>query len=69
MSEEDLAKKVQALLCHKSQWHSTMGIEAGTERELEQLLAVAERQATDAEAAGERRNVRLAEPYKLISPL
>jgi LmbE family N-acetylglucosaminyl deacetylase len=69
IEEEHFNAKLKALLCHRSQWHSTMGIEEGTAREHDQLTAFAERQREQAEQAGERRNVRLAEGYKLITEL
>jgi LmbE family N-acetylglucosaminyl deacetylase len=69
LEEDSFNAKLKALLCHKSQWHSTMDIEEGSPREHDQLAAFAERQRKQAEEAGERRNVRLAEGFKLITEL
>ena len=69
IEEDSFNAKLKALLCHKSQWHSTMGIEEGSAREHDQLTAFAELQRKHAEEAGERRNVRLAEGFKLITDL
>ena len=69
IEEEHFGAKLKALLCHRSQWHSTMGIEPGGEREHEQLIAFVEAQRSEATAAGERRSVPLAEAFKFISPL
>jgi LmbE family N-acetylglucosaminyl deacetylase len=69
IEEEHFKAKLTALLCHRSQWHSTMGIEEGSSEEHDQLTAFAEQQRKQAEEAGERRNVRLAEGYKLMTDL
>jgi LmbE family N-acetylglucosaminyl deacetylase len=69
IDEEHFSAKVKALLCHRSQWRSTMGIEPGGDREHEQLIAFVEAQRSEATAAGERRSVPLAEAFKFISPL
>ena len=69
IDEAHFNAKLKALLCHRSQWRSTLGIEEGTDREHDQLTAFAERQRNEAEAAGERRNLKLAEGFKLVSDL
>jgi len=66
--DESFDAKVAALLAHRSQWRSTMEIEAGTEHEAEQRAAFVERLRLDAEAAAGAEG-GLAESFKRIEPL
>jgi LmbE family N-acetylglucosaminyl deacetylase len=69
IEEEHFTTKLKALLCHKSQWHSTMGIEEGSQEEQDQLAAFAETQRREAEAAGLASATGLAEAFKRIRDL
>ena len=61
--------KVAALLCHHSQWRSTMGIdEAAPDLEAQQAAFV-ERIRHDAAAAGAPFGLALAESFKRLEPL
>jgi LmbE family N-acetylglucosaminyl deacetylase len=61
--------KVEALLCHRSQWRSTLGIEVGTPAEGAQRDAFVDRLRTEAAAAGRDHHLELAEGFKLLEPL
>ncbi len=62
VSDEDVEAKIQALLCHQSQWRSTMGIEAGTREDSEQRAAFEEKIRAEIDTAG-------GEGFKLITEL
>jgi LmbE family N-acetylglucosaminyl deacetylase len=63
-----LDAKVEALLCHRSQWRSTMGIEEGTPQADGQRAAFARRVLDTALAAGRALGRRDAvEAFKLIA--
>ena len=59
---EDVQAKIDALLCHHSQWRSTMGIDEGSDDEQEQRAAFEEKI---------RREIRDAdgEPFKVLTDL
>jgi LmbE family N-acetylglucosaminyl deacetylase len=61
--------KVDALLCHQSQWHSTMGIDPSGADTQSQLAAFAARVRTDAAEAGAPAGIALAEAFKRIDEL
>ncbi len=61
--------KVAALLCHRSQWRSTLGIEAGTPGEATQRDAFVERLRVEAVTAAEGHGFDLAEGFKRLEPL
>jgi LmbE family N-acetylglucosaminyl deacetylase len=61
-----LDAKVRALLCHHSQWRSTMEIEAGGPEEEVQREAFADRVRTEAEDAGRDAGIGPAEGFKAI---
>lgn len=61
--------KVAALLCHRTQWRSTLGIEAGTPAEGAQRAALVERLREEAADAGKGSGLALAEAFKRIEPL
>jgi LmbE family N-acetylglucosaminyl deacetylase len=61
-AEEDITTKIDALLCHKSQWLSTMHIQSGSREEPEQRAAFAAKIRAEIEASG-------GEPFKLITEL
>jgi LmbE family N-acetylglucosaminyl deacetylase len=61
-TEPDIQAKIEALLCHESQWRSTMGIEAGSSREQEQRAAFEARIRTEIDTSG-------GEPFKLLTDL
>ena len=61
--------KVEALLSHRSQWRSTMGIEVGTPAEGAQHDAFVGRLRTEAEEAGRLVGGGLGEGFKLIERL
>jgi LmbE family N-acetylglucosaminyl deacetylase len=64
-----LDAKVRALLCHESQWRSTMGIDpAGPDAEA-QLAAFDARVRADATAAGEPAGITFGEAFKHIDEL
>jgi LmbE family N-acetylglucosaminyl deacetylase len=58
----DVDTKIEALLCHRSQWRSTMGIEAGSPSSQDQRAAFEEHIRNEIAAAG-------GEPFKLITDL
>ena len=61
--------KVAALLAHRSQWRSTMGIDDAHPRSDEQRKAFAARVRADAEAAASAGDIRFGEAFKLVQPL
>ena len=61
--------KLAALLAHRSQWRSTMGIEAGGPDEATQRDAFATRLRDEAAAAGAPWGLELAEGFKRLEPL
>jgi LmbE family N-acetylglucosaminyl deacetylase len=61
-SEEDIATKIEALLCHKSQWRSTMHIQAGSGEEQEQRAAFEARIRNEINEVG-------GEAFKLLTDL
>jgi LmbE family N-acetylglucosaminyl deacetylase len=61
-----LDTKIRALLCHHSQWRSTMEIEAGGPEEVVQREAFAARVRTEAEDAGRDAGIGPAERFKAI---
>jgi LmbE family N-acetylglucosaminyl deacetylase len=61
--------KTAALLAHRSQWRSTMGIEEGSPDEATQRSAFEATLRTEAEEAGALVGKSLGEPFKLIEPL
>jgi LmbE family N-acetylglucosaminyl deacetylase len=64
-----LDAKLAALLCHRSQWQSTMGIDVGSETSDEQLAAFEHRVRSEAAVAGEHVGGGIFESFKLISEL
>ena len=64
-----LDAKVRALLCHESQWRSTMGIDTTGPDAEAQLAAFDARVRADAAAAGEPAGVALGEAFKRIDEL
>lgn len=60
---------VDALLRHRSQWRSTMEIDAGSPDEEAQTEAFATRIRTVAAVAGEPAGVAFGEAFKLVEPL
>jgi LmbE family N-acetylglucosaminyl deacetylase len=67
--EATCAVKVDALLCHRSQWRSTMGIDEGSPEEAEQRRAFARRVEDTAARAGARGGTGLAEAFRRIDDL
>jgi LmbE family N-acetylglucosaminyl deacetylase len=61
--------KVAALLCHRSQWRSTLGIEGGTPAEAAQRRALVERLRGEAAAAGQAHGLELGEAFRRLEPL
>jgi LmbE family N-acetylglucosaminyl deacetylase len=61
--------KVAALLCHRSQWHSTLGIEAGIPREGAQRDALVARLRAEAVEAGRGQGFELGEAFRRLEPL
>lgn len=61
--QDQLDRKVEALLCHRSQWRSTMGI---GDRPEEQRARFVRRVHDDAQAAGLRAGVRAAEAFRRV---
>jgi LmbE family N-acetylglucosaminyl deacetylase len=61
--------KVAALLCHRTQWHSTLGIEAGTPREGAQRDALVARLRAEAVEAGRGQGFELGEAFRRLEPL
>ncbi len=64
--ERHLDTKIRALLCHRSQWPSTMKIDAGAPDGDAQLEGFVGRVRADAEAAGREAGVGPAEGFKLL---
>lgn len=64
-----LGQKVDALLCHRSQWPSTMKIDAGSEHEAGQRAAFGVRVRAEAGDAGALAGFALGEAYKRVQPL
>jgi LmbE family N-acetylglucosaminyl deacetylase len=62
VDEADIDAKIAALLCHHSQWLSTMGIQEGAREEQEQRAAFEEHIRNEIEAAG-------GEQFKLLTDL
>lgn len=60
--ERDVEAKIAALLCHRSQWLSTMSIRAGGPEEHEQRAAFAGRIRGEIDESG-------GEPFKLVTDL
>jgi len=64
-----LGMKVDALLCHRTQWRSTMKIEAGSASEDGQRAAFAIRVRAEAGEAGAIAGYALGEGFKRMEPL
>jgi LmbE family N-acetylglucosaminyl deacetylase len=64
-----LDRKVEALLCHRSQWRSTMEIDAAGPEAGEQRAAFAGRVRDEAAAAGRAGGLSFAEAFKLLDDL
>jgi LmbE family N-acetylglucosaminyl deacetylase len=62
VGEDDLQAKISALLCHQSQWRSTMGIQVGSRDEQAQRAAFEARVRDPIDEAG-------GEEFKLITDL
>ncbi len=67
--ESSFDAKVDALLSHRSQWRSTMGIEVGSDDEESQMAAFVGRLRDDAAAAGAIVGAGLGEAFKRIDDL
>ena len=63
-----LDAKLAALLCHRSQWRSTLGITAGGPDEPSERAAFEARVRRDAASAGAGWGLALAEAYKRLDP-
>jgi LmbE family N-acetylglucosaminyl deacetylase len=61
--------KVAALLCHRSQWRSTLGIEAGSPAERAQRDALVDRLWAEATGAADGHGFELGEGFKRLEPL
>jgi LmbE family N-acetylglucosaminyl deacetylase len=61
--------KVAALLRHRSQWRSTLGIEGDTPAEAAQRQALMDRLRGEAATAGRPHGLALGEAFKRIEPL
>jgi LmbE family N-acetylglucosaminyl deacetylase len=61
--------KVDALLAHRSQWRSTMGIEVGSPEEEDQTKAFVARLRTEADESGQLIGGGLGESFKRMEPL
>lgn len=68
-AETFLEKKVEALLAHKSQWKSTMGIDEDSPAAADQRAAFKVQIAQAARAAGQHAGLASAEAFKRIEPL
>jgi LmbE family N-acetylglucosaminyl deacetylase len=66
VASEHVDAKIAALLCHRSQWRSTMGID---DRPDEQRAAFERRQRDDAAAAGIRAGARHAEAFARLDEI
>jgi LmbE family N-acetylglucosaminyl deacetylase len=64
-----LDAKIKALLAHKTQWHSTMGIDPNAPDAETQRTAFEARIKEDARAAGKETGIDFAEAFKRIQPL
>jgi LmbE family N-acetylglucosaminyl deacetylase len=62
VAADDVTAKIDALLCHRSQWHSTMGIEMGTPAADAQRGAFADRIRSEITDGG-------GEEFKLLTDL
>ena len=62
----DIAAKIEALLCHQSQWRSTMQID---ERPDDQRAVFAAKLRAEARTAGLRAGLRAAESFARIDSL
>jgi LmbE family N-acetylglucosaminyl deacetylase len=62
-------RKVAALLAHRSQWHSTMGIDAESPEAATQRAAFIRRLADEAASAGAPAGLARAEAFKLLRDL
>ncbi len=62
VTEEDVQAKIAALLCHKSQWLSTMGIQVGSPDAEDQRAAFEARVREEIDASG-------GEPFKRLTEL
>jgi LmbE family N-acetylglucosaminyl deacetylase len=62
-------RKVDALLAHRSQWRSTMGIDQWDPRAGEQRLAFVQSMHDEAQAEGLRAGVRAGEAFRLVTDL
>lgn len=67
--EESLDAKLAALLCHRSQWRSTMGIDVTSAELGVQLAAFEHRVRTEATVAGELLGGGSFEAFKLLGDL
>jgi LmbE family N-acetylglucosaminyl deacetylase len=67
--DETFDAKVGALLAHRSQWRSTLHIEAGTPDEHQQRAAFEQRLRDEAKEAGQLIGGGLCEAFKRIEPL
>jgi LmbE family N-acetylglucosaminyl deacetylase len=68
-AEPGFDAKVAALLCHRSQWRSTLGIEGGTAAEPAQREALVDRLRVEATEAGRGRGLQLGEAFRRLEPL
>ena len=68
-AEPGFDAKVAALLCHRSQWRSTLGIEGGTPAEPAQRQALVDRLRGEATEAGQAHGLQLGESFRWLEPL
>jgi LmbE family N-acetylglucosaminyl deacetylase len=68
-AEPGFDAKVAALLCHRSQWRSTLGIEGGTPAEPAQRQALIDRLRGEATEAGQGHGLQLGEAFRWLEPL
>jgi LmbE family N-acetylglucosaminyl deacetylase len=68
-AEPGFDAKVAALLCHRSQWRSTLGIEGGTPAEPAQRQALVDRLRGEATEAGQGHGLQLGESFRWLEPL
>ena len=68
-AEPGFDAKVAALLCHRSQWRSTLGIEGGTPAEPAQRQALVDRLRGEATEAGQAHGLHLGESFRWLEPL
>ncbi len=64
--DASLSTKIAALTCHRSQWQTTMGIDAGSENEALQHEAFAERVTADAQAAAVASVYNVGEAFRRL---